>query len=110
MNHDGDYWAKEKPLFSKDRLLPFKAKDALQMHSHKWCNNTFLIVTKLFLATIFYKSSILSTFKFCDRFIFSESRAFNFMKNQTKAFLRKALSILDNHHKFGSEKTQRKII
>jgi len=26
------------------------------------------------------------------------------MKNQRKAFLRKALSILDNHHKFGSEK------
>jgi len=46
-----------------------------------------------FLATIFYKSSILSTFKFCDRFIISESRAFNFIKNQTKAFLRKALHL-----------------
>jgi len=46
MNHDGDYWAKEKPLFSKDRLLPSKAKDALQMRSHEWCNKTFLIVTK----------------------------------------------------------------
>ena len=64
-----------------------------------------------FLATIFYKSSILSAFKFCDRFIISESRAFNFIKKSNKSFFERKLSIFDNHHKFGSEKnTQRNII
>jgi len=88
MNNDGDFWQKKKtPQFSRDRLLPSKAKDALQMRSYEhWCNNTFLIVMKLFSTTIFYKSSIMSTFKFCDRFIISESRAFNFMKIKQKLF------------------------
>ena len=76
-------------------FLPPKAKDALQMRScksgaiiHFLLSRNYKIV--FFLATIFYKSSILSTFKFCDRFIISESRAFNFIKNQTKAFLRES--------------------
>ena len=42
------------------------------MRSHKWCNNTLLIVTKLWIFSgnnLSYKSSILSTSKFCDRFV-----------------------------------------
>ena len=76
-------------------FLPPKAKDALQMRScksgaiiHFLLSRNYKIV--FFLATIFYKSSILSTFKFCDRFIISSSRAFSFIKNQTTAFLRES--------------------
>jgi len=52
MNHGGDYCAWRKTLFNRSsakiasETCPPKAKDALQMRSYKWCNNTFLIVTK----------------------------------------------------------------
>merc|ERR1719249_313879 len=68
----------------------------------------FLLSRNYFLATIFYKSSILSTFKFCDRFIISESRAFNFIKKSNRSFFEGKLSIFLNHHKFGSEKNTKK--
>ena len=51
MNHGGDYCAWLKTLFNRSsakiasETCPPKAKDALQMRSYKWCNNTFLIVS-----------------------------------------------------------------
>merc|ERR1719361_2420596 len=93
-------------------FLPPKAKDALQMRSCKSGAIIHFLLSRnykmVFFATIFYKSSILSTFKFCDRFIISSSRAFSFIKNQTTAFLRESSRSLTTITSLAQKKYKKK--